>query len=258
MNSDFKMKEYNIDSKQCRKLSLAPRYGFPATQILLVPHTFRPAPGVTDGEQGNFLATYVFTTGQRILGVGHFPLDGNPAQTMGVVAHPGEITRVAVSHDGVYVFSAGGSDLSVNMWTLSEHLSERMSGNVQTLSGNVRDVVQDPDILGQYTARCQMMSYYDLLDDGPFGELHQNIVDYFYYCQLRHGGEDTMDTRTLTGHIPLEEIPALVRAIGFYPTEEEVTQMINEIRYKSFMVTGMTQDTIGLVRIPFTDRYCIR
>lgn len=46
--------------------------------------------------------------------------------------------------------------------------------------------------------------------------------------------------------IPLEEIPALVRAVGFYPSEEEVMHMINEIRYKSFMVTGETQDYIGL------------
>jgi hypothetical protein len=224
MNTDFKMKEYNIDSKQCRKLTLAPRYGFPATQMLQVPNTFQTVPGVTDGEQGNFIATYVFTTGQRILGVGHFPLDGNPNQTMGIVAHPAEITRIAVSYDGAFVFSAGGSDLSVNMWTLTESVEE-----------------------GQYTAQQQMLSFYELLEDGPYGELHQNIIDYFYYCQLRHGGEDTMDTRELTGRIPLEEIPALVRAIGFYPTEEEVTQMINEIRYKSFMVTGITQDTIGLV-----------
>jgi Ca2+-binding EF-hand superfamily protein len=50
----------------------------------------------------------------------------------------------------------------------------------------------------------------------------------------------------LAGMIPLEEIPALVRAVGFYPSEEEVMHMINEIRYKSFMVTGETQDYIGL------------
>ena len=49
-----------------------------------------------------------------------------------------------------------------------------------------------------------------------------------------------------TGLIPLEEIPALMRAVGFYPSEEEVMHMINEIRYKSFMVTGETQDYIGL------------
>lgn len=223
MNSEFKAKEYNIDSKQCRKLTLAPRYGYPVTQMTLIPNTFASSSPSQEGEQGSFIGSYAFTTGERILGIGHFPLDGNPQQSMALVAHPGEITRIAVSYDGKYIFSAGGSDLTVNMWCFEEEV-----------------------VLQQYSAAGQMQAFYELLEDGPYGELHQNIIDYFYYCQLRHGGEDTMDTRQLTGTIPLEEIPALVRAIGFYPSEEEVTQMMNEVRYKSFMMTGLTQDSLGL------------
>ena len=32
------------------------------------------------------------------------------------------------------------------------------------------------------------------------GDLHNDIIDYFYYCQLRHLGEDTMDPRDLNGY----------------------------------------------------------
>jgi WD40 repeat protein len=92
---------------------------------------------------------------------------------MGIVAHPGEITSIAVSCDGKYVFSAGGSDLTVNMWNVYEEYPESLVSNI--------------------------MPYLQLLDGGPHGELHQNLIDYFYYCQLRHGGEDTLDTRYLTG-----------------------------------------------------------
>jgi hypothetical protein len=44
-----------------------------------------------------------------------------------------------------------------------------------------------------------MAPFLALLEDGAGGELHENLIDYFYYSQLRHGGEDTMDVRKLTG-----------------------------------------------------------
>jgi Ca2+-binding EF-hand superfamily protein len=34
----------------------------------------------------------------------------------------------------------------------------------------------------------------------------------------------------VTGSVPLEEIPALVRSVGYYPSEEEVLNMINEVK----------------------------
>jgi hypothetical protein len=44
-----------------------------------------------------------------------------------------------------------------------------------------------------------MKPFYSLLEGGEGGELHRDIEDYFYYCQLRHLGEDSMESRTLTG-----------------------------------------------------------
>lgn len=220
INSEFKMKEYNVESKQCRKTCLAPRYGHPPNYMSLIPQSDRIS---AKGWQ----SSYVFSTPTRVIGLGHFPLDGNPAKTVGIVAHPGEITGMSVSCDGRFVFSAGGADLTVNMWLIIDELDEL---ETQLSPGAV-----------------DMTPFLALLEGGPYGELHQNLVDYFYYCQLRHGGEDTMDTRKLTGMIPLEEIPALMRAVGYYPSEDEVVNMINEVRYKQFMITGETQDFIGLV-----------
>ncbi len=223
VNTEFKMKQYNIESKQCRKTCLAPRYGLPPNQLIMVPFSY--VSQANQSGQQFWQSTYIFSTTNRIIGVGHFPLDGNPDKTMGIVAHPGEITALAVSYDGKYVFSAGGTDLTVNMWSLYEEFTDLTNEQLQN----------------------SIVPYLQLLDGGPYGELHQNLIDYFYYCQLRHGGEDTLDTRFLSGQIPLEEIPALMRSVGFYPSEEEVLNMINEIRYKQFMVTGETQDYIGLV-----------
>jgi hypothetical protein len=184
----------------------------PPNELILVPYS-TIIQSTQDGTQQFWQSTFVFSTPNRIIGIGHFPLDGNPDKTMGIVAHPGEISSIAVSYDGKYVFSAGGSDLTVNMWTLYEEFPD----------------LTDPN-------HYALMPYLHLLDGGPFGELHQNLIDYFYYCQLRHGGEDTLETRHLSGKIPLEEIPALMRAVGFYPSEDEVLNMINEVSFIVFCV----------------------
>ena len=91
-----------------------------------------------------------------------------------------------------------------------------------------------------------MESFLNLLEGGADGEVYNDIKDYFYYCQIREDGEDNMEVRRLTGRIPLEEIPSLMRAIGFYPAEEEVANMINEVRYKNFMVTGVLTNDIDM------------
>lgn len=53
---------------------------------------------------------------------------------------------------------------------------------------------------------------------------------------------------TLAGEIPLDEIPSLFRSVGYYPSEDEVLNIVNEVRYKNFVNTGETQEYVGLVR----------
>jgi cilia- and flagella-associated protein 251 len=147
---------------------------------------------------------------------------------MGLVAHPSRISSVAISFDGTYLFTSGGSDLSTNMWKI------------------------DPDVLrpaNTETEAEELRPFIDLLEGGHNGELHCDIMDYFYYCQLRSQGEDSMESRHITGsvrfgggqtiflflfmvigHVPLEEVPSLMRAVGYYPTEAEISNMINEVR----------------------------
>jgi hypothetical protein len=71
------MKEFNADSKQCRKTCLAPRYGHPPNKVMLVPNS---SSEVIAEDTKYLKATYAFSTSNRIIGLGHFPLDGNPAK----------------------------------------------------------------------------------------------------------------------------------------------------------------------------------
>jgi cilia- and flagella-associated protein 251 len=76
-----------------------------------------------------------------------------------------------VSFDGRYLFSAGGKDLNVNKW--SYHLEKGLNDDIE--------------------------DYHSLLDGGKNGKVYNDIVDYFYYCQIRAQGENALDKRDIIG-----------------------------------------------------------
>lgn len=154
---------------------------------------------------------------------------------MGINAHSGAISALAVSYDGHYLFSAGQSDQSSYMYEVN--LSNSGEGDISD-SNNINN---NSDSLAAYqldgeTVRIVSGSENDLyrpflslLDGGEGGDLHEDIIEYFYYCQLRAQGEDSVEERTVSGRIPIEEIPSLMRAVGFYPSEAQVVDMLNEV-----------------------------
>ena len=87
---------------QCRRTTTAPVFGGAPTLLLNLPNLS------ADGTTGY----YVYATPRKVVGVGVLPFTGNPRGVMGLVAHPGKISGVAVSHCGRFMFTAGGSDLS--------------------------------------------------------------------------------------------------------------------------------------------------
>ena len=212
-NDEYKFKEFNVDSKQCRKTTIAPTYGGPANKML---------PIATNGE----ISHYAYSTASKVIGIGCLPVTGNPAEVTGLVAHPLEITSIAASFDGQFLFSAGGHDLSVNMWQIDTSELTRFTDTK--------------------TPEEEVDSFLTLLEGGKGGALHNDIIDYFYYCQLRTQGEDAMETRAITGNIPVGEIPSLMRAVGFYPSEEEVTNMVSEVRLSTWMEDGVQQEELNL------------
>jgi Ca2+-binding EF-hand superfamily protein len=152
---------------------------------------------------------------------------------MGLVAHPGMVSGIAVASDSGYLFSSGGPDLSINMWQV----------DLSPFEGAINSLV---NMRPSDVQRFEMAPFYAMLEGGTEGELYNDIVDYFYFCQVRTQGEATMDDRLVTGTIAIEQIPYLMRAIGFYPTEDEIINMVNEIRYAEFMKTGVLLTTISL------------
>lgn len=61
------------------------------------------------------------------------PLDGNPQKVMGLIAHPGEISSLSVSGDGKYLVTAGGTDLTVNVWKITTEAIQVLADSLDLL-----------------------------------------------------------------------------------------------------------------------------
>jgi hypothetical protein len=90
---EFKLKEYNVDSKQCRKTTLAPTFGGPP--VALVPlrkyvasiststNDSSVGAGGVGGDESGVLGEveyYAYATYSKVIGVGALPLTGDPAK----------------------------------------------------------------------------------------------------------------------------------------------------------------------------------
>lgn len=71
-------------------------------------------------------AFYVaYSTAEQVVGLLSWPLDGNPQKTLGLIAHPGPIVGISLSHDSCKLVTAGGADGSVMVWQV--HLLQTIS-----------------------------------------------------------------------------------------------------------------------------------
>ncbi len=68
----------------------------------------------------------------------------------------------------------------------------------------------------------------------------------FYLLQyLDSQGEDSIHSHKIGTKVALKEVPFIMRALGFYPTEKEVDDLINEVKFSRFVTTGEYVDEIG-------------
>ncbi|KAI8804403.1 WD40-repeat-containing domain protein [Cladochytrium replicatum] len=212
VNDEFKFRVLSKDTFFCRKTLLAPTYGGTITKMQAV--------------KGDKADKYlVYSTEEKVAGIISLPLDGNPRRSMGLIAHPGKISNLCVTYDNQYVLSAGGIDGAVHMWGLNNNaLDAQLS-----LGAGPQDSIEP---------------FLHMLDGsglGVEGPLYKEMEDYFYYAQLRRKvcqGENAMDTRQITDRVDIDQVPLIMQAVGFYPTEQQIEDMINEVKYRDVERTG--------------------
>ncbi|KAI5625290.1 cilia- and flagella-associated protein 251 isoform X1 [Silurus asotus] len=204
-SDQYKLKLLNVTTKMCRKTVLGPTYGSPVKKILILPPS-------KDGDPNSRYMAFIT---QNMVGLQILPVDGNPHKSSALICHSSGVSHLACSHDGRYVFTAGGKDTAVFSWEISRCALEAAAA----LGGK------------------DLLPFYTLLEGGQDGELFEAIKDLFYYCQLRSQGLDSRETKKVSTRIPLSEVPFLIRALGFYPTEQELEDMENEVKFSRYAET---------------------
>jgi WD40 repeat protein len=106
MNDDYKAKIWNVNSSSSRRTCLGPTYGGEIVKMKLL------------NLENNSDKFIIYSTKEKVIGLIKMPFDGNPNKTMGLIAHPKKIVDLAVSADGKYLFTCGGDDLAINMWSI--------------------------------------------------------------------------------------------------------------------------------------------
>ena len=241
-NDQYKLRLVAADSKTVEETLLGPTYGGPIGKMLLLPSPPADAAAAAaaaaaatagadgaDGGEGEAAAApteepqyLCYATHDKVVGLLKLPLDGNPNKGMGLVAHPGEVSAVAASWDGAYLLTAGGADLAIHMW-------------------KVTPAALAPTIAA---GGAGLAPYLGLLEGGAGGPLHQEMRDFFYYAQLRAQGEETTEPRRISGRVPISELGSLMRALGYYPSEREIDELMHEARAAQQVAGGEHLDTV--------------
>nr|XP_022914074.1 cilia- and flagella-associated protein 251-like [Onthophagus taurus] len=213
-DDEFKLKILYPDEKLYRHVFLGPAYG-----------CYSEAPIKSMSMLPKYSGKYLIFATEKHIGIQKLPPDGNPYKYTGTVGHPYKIQQYMISSCGNYIFTAGRHDVCVLMWQINPEAVE----NMEIVGGK------------------EINPYYCLIEGGSQGWLFKEMQNLFYYMQILHQGENTQLPRIVSENIALTELPDLMRACGFYPTEYEIETMLNDVKHRN------TQRGLSLTEISFRD-----
>jgi len=200
-------KTISKDTLRCVKTTLAPTYGGPVSELIVIPSIGKDGKTLHDS-QYLFYSTY-----SKMTGLLKLPLDGDPFKSSALIAHSGEISSCACTCDGRYVITGGSDDHVVTVWRVSVNALESsiiLGGDPNQAFANV------------------------LGEGGQEGETFKEFKDFYYLCQLKQQGIDTREARKITNLIPPEQVVNLFRAMGYFPTESEICNLKQELASEAY------------------------
>jgi hypothetical protein len=198
----YKVRVLDPDAAAFAATLAGPTFGGPLQQL----HAFRSCTS-----DASFLA---YACGERVAGLVVWPTDGDPSQSMGLVAHPGAITTLAVSYNGRKLVTAG-ADGTLCIWDVNTSVLDPVAPGA------------DGAVVAESSAAAAAR-WAAVLDDQ---QLLQDLRDYFDYAQIRTQGESCMEPRARAGLVPAALLPDLLCAVGFYPSQAQVADLNHHLQY---------------------------
>ncbi|XP_055017963.1 cilia- and flagella-associated protein 251 [Boleophthalmus pectinirostris] len=205
-SDQFKLRLINSTTHMCRKVILGPTYGSPLQKLLVLPKT-------KEDQSKNY--HLVFIT-QNMVGLQVLPADGNPFKSQALVCHPSGVCSLSASFDGAHVVTSGSNDFTTMTWSVCTEALEAAAA----LGGS------------------GMEPFYNMLDGGRHGTFYKEMEELFFFLQLRLQGTDSEQRRKVSTTIPLNQVSTMMRAIGFFPTEQEIEDLQNELKFSRYAETG--------------------
>ncbi|KAL6765212.1 WD40-repeat-containing domain protein [Haematococcus lacustris] len=205
----YKVKLYDPDHRACVSTFLGPTFGGPLSQLVMF---------LSTSSDSAFLA---YSTAERVVGLVAWPLDGDPARSLGLIAHPGQVLDIAISYDGRKLLTTGADGI-LNMWDVATYRLESQAAASSSGPGHWERVLGSQSLLS-------------------------DLQDYFSYAQIKAQGEEAMGERQITGLVPVSMVPDIMRAVGFFPSEAEVHNLMNHIAF-----IAQSRDLESLTHLDFT------
>jgi Ca2+-binding EF-hand superfamily protein len=72
------------------------------------------------------------------------------------------------------------------------------------------------------------------------------MEQFFYYAQIKSQGVKTQGVRQVSTTVPVDQVPDLMRALGFYPSEQDIDDILNEVKFSDYIETGAYVTEIDL------------
>ena len=190
-NDAYKIKAVNVNDSSSStnslsiiKTSLGPCFGGPIQVMRVIPGKDKTK------------RLIAFATREKVLGLMFLPIDGNPFRYMGVIAHPGIIKDVKPATNASYIFTTGGDDYTFNIWRY-----------------NINPLIDAVENGGD-----GIKPFLNLLEGGIGGKKYKEMVDYFYYAQIKSKDENTTKHRVLDQTVAINYIHGLLSSLGYYPS----------------------------------------
>lgn len=75
-----------------------------------------------------------------------------------------------------------------------------------------------------------IVPFLNLVEGGESGWLFKEMVEFFYFGQILHQGQERELERQVSDLLPICELSDVMNAIGFFPTKYEVSILYRDLR----------------------------